>query len=449
MPTPNRTKSPSRAAFRNLRGVWRSHGYGILLDIGPTTYRLYEETKVSCLFIVEGPVEELDEFYVEVEVSAGGRAFRARRAAGVTRVSFRRLNALPRACRTAPAPGQRKDPEVNFDVLWHTFAERYALFEHRGVDWDTAYAACRPRVDADTSAKDLFRIVVEMLRPLRDGHVEVRAPCGRFQGGQRLPLKGRAAELEGADVPAFLAELHEALRTILRERYLRGPLRRAGHGLIEWGRLDEATGYLAIRAMAGQSGRLHHPRADQEAAAAAMDRVLRDLGDLPALVVDLRENGGGYDGVALRIAGTLTDRKRLAFHKAPRAGDRYAGRQPVYVVPQGDRRYGGRILVLTSALTASAAEIFLLALLRHPRITRVGEPTHGILSDAMERHLPNGWTLTLSNELYQASDGALYEDVGVPPHLEIPFLHRRGIDADRDPILDASLRMSRGSATDG
>ena len=118
----------------------------------------------------------------------------------------------------------------------------------------------------------------------------------------------------------------------------------------------------------------------------------------------------GYDGVALRLAGFFTDRKRLAFRKAPSKVEGFGGRQAVTVEPRGRLRYRGEIVLLTSTLTASAAEIFVLALLQHPRVTRIGEPTQGILSDVMERHLPNGWRVTLSNELYIASDDALYED---------------------------------------
>lgn len=440
--------SRSRAArgrdLARLRGVWRSHGYGTLLDIGPSRYRLYEETRVSRLRVFEGPLAELFEQYVDLRLSAGGNAFSARRSTGVTRVRYRRLAGLPRDGREPEAEGLR-DPVSNFEVFWHTFAERYALFDLRGVDWDAVHEAHRPHVDERTGARRLFDTFVEMLRPLRDGHVELRAPAGRFNAGGPPPAQERLAarlEEEGSsrDVREVMADLRERSRELIAERYLRCAPRRSGNGLLEWSRLDDSTGYLAIRAMAGQSGRTDRPREDQEAAASAMDLVLRDLGHLPAMVVDLRQNGGGYDGVALRIAGHFTDRKRLAFTKAASKGGGYGGVQSVFIEPRARRRYRGRIFLLTSGLTASAAEIFVLALLRHPRLTRVGFPTQGILSDVMERHLPNGWSVSLSNELYRASDGELYEDRGIPPHVEIPFLDHDDVDEGRDPMLDHVLR---------
>lgn len=430
-----------------LRGVWRSHGYGTLLEVDPPRYRLYEETRVSCLGVFEGSLEELAEFYVDVRRSPAGGAFSARRSTGVTRVKYRRLGAIPRGC-TRPGGFLQPDPVHNFEVFWHTFAERYALFDIRGIDWEAAWAQHRPKVDARTGEKRLFGTFVDMLRPLRDGHVALRAPFRHFNAGGPSALELRLARglgvaADAEDVSALLFELRERLRSTVRERYLGSRPRRAGHGLLEWGRLDDATGYMAIHAMAGQSGRADRPREDQEAAAAAMGRAMRDLGHLPSMVVDVRDNGGGYDGVALRIAGHFTDRRRLAFTKAASKVEGYEGRQAVIIEPRGRERYGGRIFLLTSGLTASAAEIFVLALLQHPRLTRIGEPTRGELSDVMVRHLPNGWPMTLSNELYRASDGELYEDRGIPPHVEIPFPRRSDLEAGRDPVLDHVLHTLR------
>ena len=77
-------------------------------------------------------------------------------------------------------------------------------------------------------------------------------------------------------------------------------------------------------------------------------------------------------------------------------------------------------MFLTSSATASAAEIFTLSTMGFPHVTRVEEPTRGILSDILGKRLPNGWTVGLSNEVYTSSDGMVYEGVGIPPDIETP-----------------------------
>lgn len=432
-----------KTAFAGLTGAWRSRGYGLLLEVRPEGYTVYEETAVSRLPVYRGTLEELASHYADLEVSPGAQSFSVRRAASATRVGFRRLKTLPPAHPEFNAP-ERFDPELNFEVLWHTFAEHYAFFELKGVDWEATYRAQRRRVGPDTSAEELFDVFVDMLRPLHDGHVELHTSCGHFDASAVTALHDRlAAELDRADdardVASYLADLREWLRDTIHEHYLHDGLRHAGNRYLEWGRLNEETGYLNIRAMAGLCGRVGRPREDVAAVDAAMVQVLDELGELERLAIDLRFNGGGYDTVALQLAGYLIDRKRHAFSKAARHGAGTTGKQAVAVEARGELRYGGELVVLTSELTASAAEVFVLAFLQHPRLTLVGEPTHGILSDAMERHLPNGWLVTLSNERYYAADGELYEHCGVPPHVELPFLDQDSREAGRDPMLDYVL----------
>ena len=56
-------------------------------------------------------------------------------------------------------------PEKNFEALWGTFNKRYAFFKERKVDWQAQYKKFRPRVDADTTDKELFKTICEMLAP--------------------------------------------------------------------------------------------------------------------------------------------------------------------------------------------------------------------------------------------------------------------------------------------
>jgi len=42
------------------------------------------------------------------------------------------------------------------------------------------------------------------------------------------------------------------------------------------------------------------------------------------------------------------------------------------------------------------------------------------LSDVLYKHLPNGWTVTISTELYTDPAGIVWEGEGIRPEIEIP-----------------------------
>lgn len=439
--------STNAGQFAQLQGIWRSRGHGRILQICADRYHVFEETSISCIPWYTGSLAELGQLYEDIAVSAQQRYFSVRPANGLYRIGYQRLKALPPSVRKSKQKAN-EDPEYNFEVFWHTFSEHYALFPLKGVDWKQSYQQFRPSIVSDTLPKTLYETMTAMLRPLMDGHVCVQTPLGHFSAGTKPAFSKRLERALGAagkarDFGSYQTEILASQQEIIRNDYLCTTLRHGPQQLVEWGRINDTTGYLQLWAMAGQSGKAGHPQDDLTAIDSIMLKVLNELGHLPHLIIDIRRNGGGYDSVALRFASYLIDRKRVAFRKRVRCGVGFTGLQSVAVTPAATGTYKGNLYILTSELTASAAEIFVLSLLRRPRLTLIGEPTMGILSDAMERHLPNGWFLTLSNEIYQAADGNLYEDAGIPPHIRVPFVSPANLDTGRDMMLDAVLQRTR------
>ena len=76
---------------------------------------------------------------------------------------------------THPRKTSSNTPEKNFEQLWQVFNKRYAFFKVRGVDWQDQYKVYRPQVNATTTDDELFKIMCKMLKPLNDGHVELKS----------------------------------------------------------------------------------------------------------------------------------------------------------------------------------------------------------------------------------------------------------------------------------
>lgn len=133
-------------------------------------------------------------------------------------------------------------------------------------------------------------------------------------------------------------------------------------------------------------------------------------------------------------------------------GDGHTAAHPIYI--EGSKNtFGKPVYVLTSPQTGSAAEAFAIATMAFEHIKRIGAPTMGATSTALEKTLPNGWSFAISNEIYMDTQGLNYENRGVPVDYELPYPKDRqaffsnvvnDLDGDKNAILRAIDELSKG-----
>ncbi|MBV7257130.1 S41 family peptidase [Pacificimonas sp. WHA3] len=443
----------TRAATHHMDGVWRSQGYGYVLEVKEGKPQLYHYTSRSCAKASEDVNAALENDLTRIDRTEADRlSFHV--SDGITRYDFERLPNLPDNCPTAPS----LDPEQNFEAFWQAYNEHYAFFDLHNVDWQSVYEKYRPSVTKSTSEDDLYAIFVEMLTLLDDGHVMLEAGDRMFRSGKRGTLHALAAK-ELPDSDTFSIYESEPLARITRtidSHYLKGSRQGSATAKpVSWGRIGGDIGYIGIDGMYGFAAE-GAPSADrQRVVDAVMQEALKDLHDVKGIIVDARWNPGGYDQVALAIAEYLTSANVLAFTKKARLESGFTPKQRIYVSSRGDRAFSGPVVYLQGSDTFSAAEIFTLAMQALPNVTTIGERTGGGLSDVLEFKLPNGWGVTMSNEVYIASDGKSYEGVGIPPDMALApadndtlesFL-RRGVD-QAVAVLEEKIEKSKGKTPD-
>ena len=99
------------------------------------------------------------------------------------------------------------------------------------------------------------------------------------------------------------------------------------------------------------------------------------------------------------------------------------------------------VTVLISEQTVSAGETAAAAFRTLPNATLIGQPTQGALSDVLQKKLPNGWTFTLSNEVFTMVDGTIPEGKGVVPHIKTNVPPSPKTPAERfKPDIDEAMR---------
>jgi carboxyl-terminal processing protease len=179
-------------------------------------------------------------------------------------------------------------------------------------------------------------------------------------------------------------------------------------------------------------------------------RALKDdLNGARGLVLDLRDNSGGEaeamtDVASLflppgRILGRFNDRMgHPRIEPQTRTSLRSTADTPV--------RFEGPVVVLTSARTASAAEVFAAALKESGRAAAViGETTCGCVLAIRRRHaLPDGGTLDVSELDYRTSKGTRLEGTGLEPDARAAPT-RRSLRDGKDTVMEHAIGILKAA----
>ncbi|MGB5228866.1 MAG: S41 family peptidase, partial [Eudoraea sp.] len=215
--------------------------------------------------------------------------------------------------------------------------------------------------------------------------------------------------------------------------------------LVKWGKMEDNIGYIQINAMwlfadlklsdslvkengfvptyVNEFDKLNYAEQvemEVKGISSIMDTVMNDLIETKFIIIDVRFNGGGQDEVGLEVLRRFnTDRRQIASKKAKHKND-FTKKTPIYLEP-AKRPYTKPIYLLTSQQSASATDMMALSSIELRQLRRIGSHTNGAISDALQKTLPNGWHLSLSNEVYTDNNDKHYENIGIPVDFELNY----------------------------
>lgn len=325
-------------------------------------------------------------------------------------------------------------PIKNFDQLWNQFNDRYAFFEHKNIDWNNIYRKYRPLVDEKTTNDSLFGICNEMLLELKDGHVGIvqydanKVIRESDDGHQNVLLKKFATTKDSEPNIYQLLQLTDS--TLKKYGFTNFIISKSK-------RLEMCEspdyGYIVIRAMEGF--KINEVNS-------FMANAIQEFGDKKGVIVDIRTNQGGYDWNSRKILGRFADKKRIGYYKKTRkkGTKSYKKLKTKYIKPKGNRQFTKPIVLLTSDLTASAADVFALQAKELPYVTILGDYTQGIFSDIYNFKLSNGWKVRLSHQQYFSADMKNYEGIGVEPHVKL-LNEPEDITNGIDPLIAKAIEI--------
>ena len=419
---------------KTIEGLWERNGYGTLLEITDTEIKFYDFTKMSCILnttLKRSEIRRLGELNLIANDTLT-------QTLGITEYSFKRINSIPKVL--VDTSSNMKKQLFNFDVFWHTLDENYAFFSERNVDWDSIYKEYRPEISEKTTDKELYEMLINITDGLKDEHTTILAPEEVTESQEDSIENNLGDHIEESNIDMKAVEISILKKYVENPKIFGKDMK--GKGLFNWGSINDNVGYLQVNNMLffadyvipdslngydylfayldqSNSNPLYQEH-EVEGASKLMDSIVDEFQDMEAIILDVRFNLGGYDVVSMEILSHFVKEKTLVFSKKARMGNGFTKPQKIYVYPS-ESIFDKPVFLLTSHQTSSAPESLAMGSMAVPSITRIGSNTMGILSDILEKKLPNGWDLYLSNEVFQNFKGDVAENIGIAADIPIDY----------------------------
>jgi|SRR5271165_7183670 len=173
-----------------------------------------------------------------------------------------------------------------------------------------------------------------------------------------------------------------------------------------------------------------------------IDGVLHKASSHKALVIDLRDNGGGSEENLTRLLGGVMD------HEV-KVGDRVERKssKPLLAKSRGGHAFSGKLVVLVNSRSASASELFARVVQLEKRGTVVGDRSAGAVMEARRYPLSLGantkvfYGAEVTVADLKMTDGNSLEHHGVVPD-ELLLPTASDLAAGADPQLARALELT-------
>ena len=285
-----------------------------------------------------------------------------------------------------PAP----NAEETFKYLWKECDEKYSFFELKNVDWNEKNSKYSSQVYNGMSQQALFDVLFDMLKELRDGHVNLIS----------------AFQVSRFDISQLGSKNFDD--RLLKDYYLSDKYFITG-GLSHDLFVEDSIGYVRY-------GSFSSSVTDDQ-----MDFILNKYKNTKGLIFDVRANGGGSVTNVFKILSHFINEKTFIYDSYIKNGkghNDFNAAEKAFLEPAEGYRYLKPVVVLTDRGSYSATSYFSLGVRAIENMTIIGDTTGGGLGAPNGGQLPNGWTYRFSITQTISHDGQNLEN-GVPPDIQI------------------------------
>jgi carboxyl-terminal processing protease len=318
-------------------------------------------------------------------------------------------------------PGPENTPAGNFDVLWKTIDEKYGQFPVKDVNWDSLYIVYSKKISPSTTEDELWNISSQLLSHLNDAHVTL---FNRTYTNWYTPWNIDFERKKGFDLG------------LIKNKFLNNPAV-AGEGIITWSKIKNTTiGYIHLSTFG--------PAANGRNWVSDIDNVINELSASDGIILDVRNNGGGYLVNVLYVASAFIDHEITYFYSQLKTGPGHNDFCEPVAKKVFNRNtgplYSGKIVLLTNRFSSSGSEVFAQILKNIPASEQIGDTTTGVVGEVTHvAQLPNGWTMNYPCTLTTTPDGKSPEGIGIFPDIVIENT-KADVLAGNDRVLELAIK---------
>ena len=317
-------------------------------------------------------------------------------------------------------PGPENTATGNFDVLWKTIDEKYGQFPVKNINWDSLYKFYSKQITPSTTESELWMISCRLLAPLNDAHI---ALFNRDYTTSYSPWNIDFERSRGFDLG------------LIKNKFLTHPAV-TGEGIITWGTvINTNIGYIHLSTFG--------PAANGRDWVKDIDNVIKLLSASDGILLDVRNNGGGFLVNVLYVASAFVDSEITYFYSQLKTGPGHNEfSEPVAkkVFPRNNGPiYTGKIVLLTNRFSSSGSEVMAQILKNVPSSEQIGDTTTGVFGEVTHvAQMPNGWTLNYPCTLTTTPDGISPEGIGIIPDIALENT-KADVLAGNDKVIEFAI----------
>jgi carboxyl-terminal processing protease len=282
---------------------------------------------------------------------------------------------------------EANNPINNYELFWNDIDQHYGLFTVRNKNWDSINTVFKPKVTASTTDAQLFNIFSQMIEYLDDSHTYIGNPAKK-----QYYVSGNALNVQAID---------EFSLSLVKSKYTDNYANVGNNDEFGFGKIkNKDIGYIYLGKMDSNDPN-------------KIDNVIASLKNHKAIILDIRNNGGGDDAFADRIAGAFADGEHFIYTVQTRNGQKHSDFDAIskhFAKPQGTEQFLKPVIVLTDRYTISAGEVF----------------------------LPNGWTYQYSIDMFLLPNGKSLDGIGHIPQVYIKNT-KPDILANNDKVIEKAI----------